>query len=309
LHLSTRRVRKAERVYEYVDIVESFRVQGRVRRKILGTLGRRDQLQPHKVDGLIEHLRKLASPEGRRGLRLGEMRILASREYGIALAARRLWEELGLAELLGRLGGGLEEAVFRMLVNRLSEPQSKLALVDHHGQRQGRSWQARVEWPSAQAELTYNQYLRAMDQLHPPRQEIEDQLFFRVTELFSLPLRVVFYDVTSSYFEGDGVCELADYGHSSDHREDRAQVVVGLAITQEGLPITHRVFPGNTVDVSTLAPMSKELKERFGLPEAVLVGDRGMFSAENLAGLAASGFKYVLSLRNHVLRVTAAPTS
>lgn len=298
LHLSTRRVRKADRTYEYLDIVESFRVQGRVRRKILGTLGRLDQIQPRKIDGLIEHLRKLASPEGSRGLRLGEVRILATREYGVALAARRLWEQLGLDELLGGLGAGLEEAVFRMVVNRLSEPQSKLALVDHHGRRQGREWQARVEWPSGRGQLTYNQYLRAMDQLHPLRSQIEDQLFFRVTELFSLPLRLVFYDVTSSYFEGDGVCELADYGHSSDHREDRAQVVVGLAITQEGLPITHRVFPGDTVDVSTLVPLSKELKDRFGLPEAVLVGDRGMFSAENLAGLAAGGFKYVLSLRS-----------
>ncbi len=124
-----------------------------------------------------------------------------------------------------------------------------------------------------------------MDRLLPHRQAIEDQLFFRVTELFSLPLSLVFYDVTSTYFEGDGACELADYGHSSDHREDRAQVVVGLAVTQEGLPITHRVFAGNTVDVTTLTPMTKELRQRFGLPEAVIVGDRGMFSDANVQAL------------------------
>jgi len=298
LYVTFRRTKRGQRVYEYVDIVESFRHQGKIRGKTLGTLGRRDQLPPQKIDGLIEHLRKLASPEGRRGVRLGEMRILASREYGVGLACRRLWEELGLSDLLGQLAAESEEAIFRMVVNRLSDPQSKLALVDHHGQRQGGSWQSRVEWPSGKPELSYNQYLRAMDQLHPQRRELEDQLFFRVTQLFSLPLRLVFYDVTSSYFEGDGACELADYGHSSDHREDRSQVVVGLAVTQEGLPITHRVFAGDTVDVSTLAPMSRELKERFGLPEAVLVGDRGMFSAENLASLEENGFKYVVSLRS-----------
>lgn len=299
MHLSTRRVRKSGRVYEYIDIVEAYRSQGKVRRKILGTLGRSDQLPPHKIDGLIEHLRKLASPQGRRGLRLGDMKILATRQYGIALAARRIWEELGVHELLTRLGSGLvEEAVFRMVVNRLSDPRSKLALVESHGQRRGRSWQSRVEWPSGQQELGYNQYLRAMDQLYPHREQIENQLFFRVTQLFSLPLQLVFYDVTSTYFEGDGACELADYGHSSDHRGDRTQVVIGLAITQEGLPITHRVFEGNTVDVSTLKQMSKELKRRFGLPEAVLVGDRGMFSAENLKALTGDGFRYVVCLRS-----------
>jgi transposase len=298
LYISIRRTKRNQYVYEYVDIVESFRHQGKVRRKVLGTLGRRDQLPAHKIDGLIEHLRKLASPEGRRGVRLGEMRILATRECGVPLVCRQLWEELGLHELLGRLGQEVEEAAFRMVVNRLSDPQSKLALVDRHGERPGRAWQSRVHWPSGKPDLTYNQYLRAMDRLHPHRQELEDQLFTRVTNLLSLPLRLVFYDLTSTYFEGEGVCELAEYGYSRDHRGDRAQVVVGLAVTQEGLPITHRVFPGSTVDVTTLEPMAEELRRRFGLQEAVLVADRGMFSADNVAALGLSGQRYILALRS-----------
>jgi len=299
-----RRRIKDGHVYEYVDIVENHRVQGRVQRTVLGTLGRRDQLSPHKIDALIGHLRKLASPEGLRGVRLGDVRINASREYGPVLAAWQLWKELGLAEMLDRLprsqGAPTAEAVFRMVANRLVDPRSKLGLVDWTDERGQlhRGWQAQVEWPSQQAELGHQHYLRAMDRLLPHRQQIEDQLFRRVTEIFSLPLRLVFYDVTSTYFEGDGVCEIAGYGHSSDHREDRAQVVIGLAVTQEGLPITHRVFKGNTVDVSTLAPMSAELKERFGLREPVVVCDRGMFSDANLTALEEQGFKYVLCLRS-----------
>jgi transposase len=116
--------------------------------------------------------------------------------------------------------------------------------------------------------------------------------------LLRLPLRLCFYDLTSTYFEGDGVCELAQYGYSRDHRDDRAQVVVGLAVTQEGLPITHRVYPGATVDVSTFIPMSEELRRRFGLHEAVIVADRGMFSAENVADLKNLGQRYILALRS-----------
>src|SRR5262249_33695769 len=155
----------------------------------------------------------------------------------------------------------LEEAVFRMVTNRLCEPTSKLGLVDwvdEHDHRH-RGWQGQGEWPSAKGELDYHHYLRAMDCLHPHPQQIEDRLFTNVTDLLNLPLRLVFYDLTSTYFEGDGLCELAEYGYSRDHRGDRAQVVVGLAVTQDGLPITHRVFPGSTVDVTTLEPMAAEL--------------------------------------------------
>jgi len=103
-----------------------------------------------------------------------------------------------------------------------------------------------------------------MDRLHPHRQRIEEALFDRTTNLLSLPLRLCFYDLTSTYFEGDGTCELAEYGYSRDHRDDRAQVVVGLAVTQEGLPITHRVYPGATVDVTTSCPWPRSCASASG---------------------------------------------
>jgi hypothetical protein len=97
---------------------------------------------PRRSTAFIEHLRKLASPESLCGICLGEVQVNAVREYGGVLAARRLWEELGLDRLLGRLPHAasidLEEAVFRMVANRLCDPTSKLGLVnwtDEHGVR------------------------------------------------------------------------------------------------------------------------------------------------------------------------------
>jgi transposase len=304
MFIKVRRRKHGDRLYEYLDIVENHKVEGKVVRHVLGSLGRRDLLSPSKVDGLIEHLRKLASPEGRRGIRLGDMRLRKVREYGPVLVARRLWEELGLDHIVAALAPAqsvdVEEAVFRMVANRLCAPQSKLGLVDwsdEHGTLH-RGWQGEVEWPSGKGEIEYHHYLGAMDLLHPHRQKIEDQVFARVSELFSLPLNLVLFDLTSTYFEGDGVCELAGFGYSRDHRNDRRQVVLGLAVTQEGLPIMQRVFPGNTNDVTTLAPIAKELRQRFGLPEAVLVGDKGMFSDANLDELDKIDFRYVLALRD-----------
>jgi hypothetical protein len=172
--------------------VESHKIDGRVVRRVLGTLGRRDELPAHKIDGLIEHLRKLASPQGLRGIGLGEVEIRAVREYGVALVAHHVWRQLGLDRLLAaipqRPGAPVSEAVFRMVVNRLCDPHSKLGLVDWTDERGNlhRGWQGQVQWPSASADLNHTQYLRAMDHLHPHRQQLEDQLFARVTDLLSL---------------------------------------------------------------------------------------------------------------------------
>jgi hypothetical protein len=181
----------------------------------------------------------------------------------------------------------VEEALFRLVANRLIEPQSKLSCAE---------WQEGVEW-GRDGSVAYEQFLRAMDVLHGQKEELEEALFGRVRDMFSVPLRLVWYDLTSSYFEGDGVCELAGYGHSRDHRGDRAQIVMGLAITQEGFPIAHDVFPGSTGDVGTVKGMAQKLKERFGLADVVLVGDRGLLSAANAEVLDELGMGYVLALR------------
>ena len=304
MFLTVRRRRHGDKVYEYLDVAESRRLQGKVRRITLWTLGRRDQIDPHKIDDLIKLLRQLASPEGSGGIQIGELEINAVRDYGGVLIAHSLWQELGFDRLLSNLphpaSVPFQEAVFRMVANRLLAPSSKLGLTDWTDERGilHRGWQGQVEWPNAQSGLDYHHYLRAMDALHPQRRQIEEQVFARVTELFSLPLNLILYDLTSSYFEGDGVSELAAFGHSRDHREDRRQIVLGLAVTKEGLPIMQRVFKGNTNDVTTLAPVAKELHDRFGVREPVLVGDKGMFSDSNLEALERDGFRYVLSLRD-----------
>jgi hypothetical protein len=298
LYISQRRYK--DQLHRYAQICISERVNGKPVRRVLGSLGRLDHLSPATIDGLIASLRRLASPGI--GLGLAEMEMLAARRYGPIQVARQLWEELGLPELIaaGAQSFPVEEALFRLVANRLVDPRSKLATVD---------WQETVAWPRPGA-LAYTQLLRAMDVLQAQKKPVEAGLFGRVRELFSVPLHIVWYDLTSSYFEGDGVCELAAYGYSRDHRPDRTQVVLGLALTQEGFPVAHDLFAGNTADVRTVKQMATQLRDRFGFAEAVVVGDRGLLSAENAAALQELGLRYVLALRTHqharVPRVVAA---
>jgi transposase len=116
----------------------------------------------------------------------------------------------------------------------------------------------------------------------------------------------VFYDITSTYFEGDKSIQdddLRRYGYSRDHRGDRRQVVIGLVMTRRGIPLCHHVFPGNTADKTTVAQVVSDLRKRFHLRRIIFVGDRGMLSDGNLTHLMEEELGFIVAhpLRGNVL--------
>ncbi|KXA94454.1 hypothetical protein AKJ65_04370 [candidate division MSBL1 archaeon SCGC-AAA259E19] len=114
-------------------------------------------------------------------------------------------------------------------------------------------------------------------------------------ESLDISLDLVFYDLTSSYFEGEGP-DLADYGYSRDNRPDKEQVVLGVVMA-DGIPIAHEVWAGNTVDKSTLKETVERLRERFEIGKVVFVADRGVISTPNLEELENIGYEYILSTK------------
>ena len=125
---------------------------------------------------------------------------------------------------------------------------------------------------------------------------VEEELFARRRELFA-ELSVVFMDTTSLSFEGQGGTELGRRGHSKDHRPDLRQMIVGLVMDQAGRPLCSELWPGNTADVTTLLPVVDRLRARFGVGRVCVVADRGMISAETIAGLEERKLEYVLGVR------------
>jgi transposase len=115
--------------------------------------------------------------------------------------------------------------------------------------------------------------------------------------LFDDSLELVFYDVTSVYFEVRGDDDFRRYGYSRDHRRDRPQVVVGLVMTKEGLPVAHYTFPGNVPDKSTFSATIQDIRKRFGIQHCVVVADRGMVSEVNLEDLEEEGVGFLLSIQ------------
>ncbi len=126
---------------------------------------------------------------------------------------------------------------------------------------------------------------------------IEEELFFARSDLFS-GLEMVFFDTTSIHFEGEGG-SLAAKGHSKSHRPDLNQMVIGVLMSNNGMPLCCEMWPGNTADITTFLPIIESIKKRFGVHDFCIVADRGMISQKSLAALEApdSRVKYILGVK------------
>jgi hypothetical protein len=182
-----------------------------------------------------------------------------------------------------------------MLANRLIEPASKRRTITE--------WLSSVVLPSGVSSPSLDQCYRAIDSLCDQKEATEAHLYQELCNLANLDLRLVCYDLTSSYFETVAVGRKSfpslAFGYSRDKRSDRPQIVIGLLVTGDGIPVAHHVFAGNTSDVSTLSGVMEDLKERFGVGRIALVADRGLISEDNLAEVAAHGFDHVLATKLH----------
>ena len=301
------RVKKSGQ-YHYLQIVENNKVKGKVKQRVIATVGRLDQLQEKgRVQTLIRSLSRYSEKA---------MLILTGHsdpealtiKIGPALIFERLWEQSGIKKALRRLLNGrkfefdVERAVFLTVLHRLMTSGS-----DRYCERWRRDYAVAGTEP-----LELHHLYRAMAFLGAPLADqsaasaltprcnkdlIEEDLFKTWRDLFS-GLELVFFDTTSIYFEGEGGEALGERGFSKDHRPDLKQMVVGVVINDEGRPICCEMWPGNTTDVKTLVTVSQGLRQRFQIQRFCIVADRGMISAENLKYLEAeNAIPYILGTR------------
>jgi len=287
--------------HEYVRLVESYREGGKNKQRVVLSLGRKDLLAAH-LDGLIRLLRGAPALSSE----TAPVRALGAWDFGHVLVARTLWRELGIESILERCGGrtiadrvAFCERALVLVANRLCAPTSEHGLArwletdfvcDRKGRRWLPEWRDDAERKSSRlprvrvAFRQLKQWYRTLDQLVEHKKEIEKELFLRLRDLFSLKVDLVFYDLTSTYFEGEGPPDLGAYGYSRDGKPRHRQVLVGVVMVK-GWPIAHHVFRGNLRDEKTVKAVVEDLESRFGLKRVVFVGDRGMVSREALGFL------------------------
>jgi transposase len=272
---------------------ESYREGSRVRKRTLTNLS-------HWPADRIEALRAVLRGAAPAASKLAEaFEIVRSMPHGHVLASLQTLHRLGLDAILSNKHSRTRDLAVAMIVGRLLEPGSKLALVRCLREQTSSSSLGEVLGISDADE---DELYAAMDWLLSRQEHIEAALAKRHFTEGTL----VLYDVTSTYFEGRH-CRLARIGHSRDGKLDRPQIVFGLLTDGEGRPVAVEVFDGNTGDPKTLGAQIEKIRERFGLTRVVLVGDRGMITSARIEEdlRRAPGIEWITALRGPAIQKLA----
>ena len=308
---------------EYVQLAHNVwdKAKGRSRVQVLHTFGRSDQLDADAMRRLAGSLLRYldGAPDAADagvGVGAGEgLRLLGSAPMGAAWLLDQLWSRLGFDAAITqaisgrRLDPGVERVLFALVAHRALDPGSKLAAT---------RWVSEVAAVPGLEVLAEDAAYRAMDLLLEMEDELGRAVFWVSATLLDLEVDLLFVDSTSTCFErdtadvpvprtargeatchGDGDADywvrwgsFRAYGHSKDHREDRPQVVIGMAVTRGGIPIRTWCWPGNTADVTMLAQVRADLID-WQLSRVVWVTDRGFASAANRRLLRTGGGHYI----------------
>lgn len=291
-------------VARYVQLAHNVRLPGRRNpvAQVIHSFGREDELDREALARLVRSISRFLEPgEQLAAVASDELCFLGSRPFGGGYVLDALWRRLGIEAALVRLARGrrltvaVERLLFALVCNRALEPASKRAAL---------VWAREDVCLPGVSELGADPqvFYRAMDFLLDSEEEIQREVFFSVANLLNLEVDVIFFDSSSTYFEIEdedepdaeqGLEGLRRFGASKDRRPDRPQVVVGLAVTRQGIPVRCWVFPGNASDQLLVRQVKDDLRA-WKLNRVLWVVDTGFASEENRRYLQRAGGHYIM---------------
>lgn len=283
MYIKTFHKKKGDKTYTYQYLVRSQRVGKKIVTKILSPLG--SATDPYSPAAYINNLLKSRLTE----------RVTRAKLFTLPMACHLLIEKtLGLTEAIKKIipSSKLNVPMLTklMIISRIINPESKLSLS---------RWYQNIYLPEKLPKtIDVHSFYKTLDILLEHKEEIETYLFQRLKSQQLIDVDVVFYDLTSSYFEGEE-CEIAKFGHSRDKRYDLLQINIGLVIDKSGLPIYHEVFEGNMTDSKTVKGILAKVKTVLQIKNILFVADKGMLSPDNVEELEKlakeDGYTYILS--------------
>jgi len=282
-HVVTTKRAYKDKVYFTHLLRRSYREDGKVKNETLGNLS-------HLPDALIDIIRR--SLQGETFVPASQaFEVLRSRAHGHVQAVAVAMQRLGLAWVIASTPSRERDRVLAMVASRIVQPDTKLAT--------SRRWHSStLAEDFGVADATEDDLYVAMDWLLTRQDAIEKKLAARHLREGAL----VLYDLSSSYFEGS-TCPLAKRGYSRDGRPGTLQVNYGLLTDARGCPVAVSVFEGNTSDSLTFLPAVQRVRERFGLAQVVMVGDRGMVSQKAIDELRGQGgIDWITALKSVSIR-------
>ena len=266
MYLRISRNRRGKNVYEYAQICERYRENGKQKTRILEYLG------PVRNESDMERYRKalLLAAEKQPIMRMTseEFSLLPSMEFGVAYASMAVMSNNGILSILRRNAGVYAHILNFMIIARLQEPSSDLSLIN---------MSEKIYYPWSEINLNDDNIYRTLDKVISAKDQIEVEIF----KALKPDTSTIHYDLTSSYFEGKEDNDLVLFGYSRDKKRGKEQIVIGLVMA-DGIPIHHEVWPGNTIDPKTLESTISTLKDRFGIRNVTFIGDRAFGRSKSL---------------------------
>ncbi len=263
----------------YYHLVESYRESGKIRQRTLLSLGKvgEDRLD-NLITAISRHKEVLGILDLAKSISIEETFV-----YGPLLILEKMFSRFGLDAVLGKaakehpkLGFDFRRVIFTEVACRFIQPGSKLKIFEH--------WRNKLYPEMITAEIQLHQLYRALDILYAHKDDIERDLFWHGKDLTNCCVDVVLYDLTTLHFESirEDRGNLRRFGFSKNKRTDCTQVVFGLLLDTEGIPLGFEVYPGNTFEGKTLKSIVEKMRSKFKVRRFIFVADRGLFSADNL---------------------------
>lgn len=276
----------------YLYLSRSVRKDGKVVQENLVRFGATDSLNEREIKSIALNLLSYCK-DSEQLIAINEIQEESRLNWGACAIVHNLLELFEIPELIDKQRQGRKiridilSVLKLLIVERLIEPKSKYASFNRKSQY--------VQELSCNLHDLY----RTLDFVEENSENIKKHLYDCQKKLFKLDMSVVFYDVTTLYFESKKDNGLSEFGYSKDCKFNDVQVVVGALIDKTGRPLDYEVFSGSTYEGHTLAKFVNRMKEKFNVTEVILVCDRGINSSENLIEIlgAGSGFNFIVGHR------------
>ena len=224
--------------------------------------------------------------QGRLNFEVEKERALKELFFNGISEIRLVGPELLLGKLFDEIGFSvIKDKLFRSLViTRLVYPVSKLKTTDYWFKYTGKI-------------IGVHHIYRYLDKLHREQKEIVQQISYAHTlQILNNQLSMVFYDVTTLYFEIEDQDDLRKIGYGKD-KQNHPQILLGLLVSMEGYPLAYEVFEGNKYEGHTLIPVLEAFSKKFKLEKLVVIADAGLLSNDNIKELQSKGYEYILGAR------------
>jgi transposase len=293
------RITKNNKGDAYYHLVESFRQDGKVKQRILLSLGR---VEDNKLEQLSEaiskHLDTIHVLDLAKYIDISNAYI-----YGSLMVLDRLMETLGINSVISeiaakheKLSYDLKKVLFTLITSRFVKPVSKLALYDR--------WIEKFYPVMIDHDIALQHIYRSLDIMAGHKEQIEQSLYEYKKDLFSINIDIVLYDLTTLRFEStrEDLGELRKFGYSKELRTDCTQVVFGLLTDADGIPLSFEVHPGNTFEGNTLKDIVDKMRKKFSVRRFIFIADRGLFSAKNLDHIRNNQGEFIVGLKIGVLQ-------